>query len=178
MNAKRWISVGLMLIVGLALASTPTLAVAQGPATRKVTGEAYWTYEQSRHRTQSARNYAQSFQNYVRSVPKPEPSVVKDVRTEIGRYLDESQKHLATMKKDWAGDKEAVAAVDKLEKDLLAAIEHNKAMIACCEHETFDKAAAMTCCADLVKQLDKVHAGHVELMKNLTAKSGAQPARK
>ena len=176
MNAKRWISVCLMLTAGLALAAAPTLAVAQGPATRKVTGEAYWTYEQSRHRTQSARNYAQSFQSYVRSVPTPEPSVVKDVKTEIGRYLDESQKHLATMKKDLAGDKEAVAAVEKIEKDLLTAIEHNKAMIACCENQKFDKVAAMACCKDLVKELDKVHADHVALMKKLSQKYAA-PAK-
>jgi hypothetical protein len=174
MNAKRFV----VYCLALSLAFVPMFALAQGPAGRKVTGEAYWTYEQSRHRVQSARNYAQSFQNYVRVVPKLEPSVVRDVKTEIGRYLDEGQKHLAAMKKDLEGDKDAVAAVEKLEKDLQTAIEHNKAMIACCEHETFDKAATMTCCTDLVKQLDKVHAGHVELMKTLTAKYGVQPGTK
>ena len=123
-----------------------------------------------------ARYYAQEFQTYVKAAPQPEPSVVKDIKTELSRYLDEGQKHLATMKKDLEGDKEAVAAVENLEKDLAKAIEHNEAMIACCEHEKFDKIATMTCCTDLVKQLDKVHADHVALMKKLSQKY-AVPAR-
>jgi hypothetical protein len=63
-----------------------------------------------------------------------------------------------------------VAAVEKLEKDLAAAIEHSKAMIACCENQKFDKVAAMTCCTDLMKQLDKIHAEHQALMKRLAGK--------
>jgi hypothetical protein len=177
MTAKRFTMICVALITGLSLAFVPAFTLAQGPAGRKITGEAYWPYQQSRHRVQSARNYAQQFQTYVQSVPKPEPSVVKDVKTELGRYLEEGQKHLATMKKDLEGDKEAVAAVEKLEKDLTTAMEHNKAMIACCEHEKFDKIATMSCCTDLVKQLDKIHAGHVDLMTKLTGKTAAPAAK-
>jgi len=80
------------------------------------------------------------------------------------------------MKKDLASDKEAVAGIEGIEKGLAAAIEHNKAMIACCENQKFDKIATMTCCTDLVKQLDKVHADHVALMKKLSQKY-ATPAK-
>ena len=88
---------------------------------------------------------------------------MKEIKTELGRYLDESQKHLATMKKDFAGDKETVAAVESLEKQLTTAIEHNKMMITCCENEKFDKVATMSCCTDLVKELDKVYKDHTVL---------------
>ena len=103
--------------------------------------------------------------------PNPEPSVVKDVKVELTRYLEESKKHLATMKKDFAADKETVAAIEKIEKDLAAAIENHKNMIKCCENETFDKVAGMACCTDMVKQLDKIHAAHQDLMKKLAAKA-------
>jgi flagellar motility protein MotE (MotC chaperone) len=174
MNVARLVSLALAIVAGLVLAASPSVGLAQGPAGRKVTGEAYWPSKATRHRVQTARNYAYEFQTYVQNVPKPEPSVVKDIKTELGRYLDEGQKHLATMKKDLEGDKEAVAAVEDLEKQLATAIDHNKAMIACCEGEKFDKIATMSCCTDLVKSLDKVHADHVALMKKLTQKY-AQP---
>ena len=41
----------------------------------------------------------------------------------------------------------------------------------CCENEKFDKAAGMTCCKDMIKELDKVHKAHQELMKKLAAKA-------
>ena len=173
----------LFLAVGIATASTflvPSLE-AQGTgfhsAGGKITGEAYWPARATTRHLQSARSYAQEFQTYVTKVPQPEPSVVKDIKTELGRYLDESQKHLATMKKDLEGDKEAVAAVESIEKDLATAVAHNKAMIACCEDQKFDKIKTMSCCTDLVKQLDKVHADHVALMKKLATKTAATPAK-
>jgi hypothetical protein len=116
------------------------------------------------------RNYAQEVQTYTAKAPQPEPSVVKDIKTDLGRYLDDAQKHLATMKKDFADDKETIAAVESIEKGLTTAIEHNKAMITCCEDQKFDKIKTMACCTDLVKQLDKVHAEHVALMKKLNQK--------
>jgi hypothetical protein len=109
-------------------------------------------------------------------MPAVEPSVVKDVKVELNRYLDEAAKHLATMKKDFAGDKETLAAIEKVEKALGTAVENNKAMIECCENEKFDKIAGMACCKDFVKELDKVHAAHQELMKTLAGKHTA-PAK-
>ena len=163
-------------VVGFPLAATaqPLAGSTHGD---KISGSAYWPNPASRRRIESARNYAQEFQTYVAKVPQPEPSVVKDIKTELGRYLDEAQKHLATMKNDLAADKEAVAGIESIEKGLAAAVENNKAMIACCENQKFDKIATMTCCADLVKQLDKVHADHVALMKKLAAKYAATPAK-
>jgi hypothetical protein len=180
MNAKRFTGLCLALAAGLALACAPWVALAQTSPFRdagaKIRGDAYWPSRASSRYIESARNYARDVQTYVAKAPQPEPSVVKEIKTELGRYLDEAQKHLATMKKDFAADKETVAAVEALEKGLAGAIEHNKAMIACCENQTFDKIATMTCCTDLVKQLDKVHAEHVSLMKKLSAKYAAKPA--
>lgn len=133
----------------------------------KITGAAYWPARASTRRIESARGYAQEFQSYVQTVPKPDPSVVKDIKTELGRYLDDAEKHLTAMKRDFASDKETVAAVGAIEKELAIAVSHNKAMIACCENQKFDKIATMACCTDLVKQLDKVHADHVVLMRKL-----------
>jgi len=171
MNKTQWIKWGWAFAAAVALAFAPQLAFARGGtnpgAGGKITGERYWPARAATRHIEAARGYAQEFQQYVKAVPQPDPSVVKDIKTELGRYLVEAQKHLAAMKKDAEGNKEAVAAVEKLEKDLATAIDHNKAMIACCENQTFDKVGAMTCCTDLVKQLDKIHADHQALMKKL-----------
>ena len=82
----------------------------------------------------------------------------------------DAKTHLATMKKDLAADKESVAAVENLDKELASAVSHHKEMIKCCENQTFDKIATMTCCKDLVKDLDKIHAEHAALMQRLAKK--------
>ena len=147
-------------------------ALAQGSPFRdagaKIRGDAYWPAQATTRYIDSARNYAQDFHTHVVKNPSPEPSVVKEVKLELGRYLEEAHKHLTTMKKDFAADKETVAAIENIEKELAVAVEFNKAMIECCENETFDKIAGMTCCSDLVKQLDKVRGEHQDLMRKLS----------
>ena len=181
MNATFRILLATAAIATLLVAALPGNAQAQASgfqdAGAKIRGDVYWPSRASGHYIGTARNYAQQVQTYIAKAPQPEPSVVKDIKTELGRYLDEGQKHLATMKKDLASDKEAVAGIESIEKELATAIEHNKAMIACCEDQKFDKIKTMTCCTDLVKSLDKVHADHVALMKKLATKYAATPAK-
>lgn len=143
-------------------------------AGEKITGEAYWPGRATTRYIESARNYAQEYQSYIARAPRPEPAVVAEVSKTLGSYLDEAKKHLVSMKKDFAEDKETVAAVENIEKDLAKAVEHNKAMVTCCQEEKFDKAMAMTCCTDLSKQLGKIHDDHVALMKKLSAKHTAK----
>jgi hypothetical protein len=169
--------VALLVVIGLESLAQAQLKGVQN-AGDKITGAAYWPARASARHIEAARSYAQEFHTYTTKVKQPEPSVVKDIKTELSRYLEEGQKHLATMKKDLADDKDAVAAIEGLEKGLAAAIEHNKEMIACCENEKFDKIATMACCTDLVKELDKVHADHVALMKSLGNKYKPAPAAK
>jgi hypothetical protein len=181
MNATFRIVLGTLALVALAV--LPGAAISQQPLAGstyglKSTGTAFWPIRSNTRRVEAARNYAYEFQAYVQQVQKPDASVVKDIKMELGRYLDEGQKHLATMKKDFAEDKETLAAIDNIEKGLAVAVEHNKAMVTCCEMQKFDKIATMACCSDLVKQLDKVHAEHVALMQKLNQKYTAPAAAK
>jgi hypothetical protein len=170
-------ALALITVVGL-----PNISNAQGSGFRsageKITGEAYWPARATTRYLQSAQSYAQDFQAHVARAGRPEPAVVTEVSKTLTGYLDEANKHLVAMKKDFAGDKETVAAVEGIEKDLAKAVEQNKAMITCCQDEKFDKAMAMTCCTDLAKQIGKVHADHVALMKKLSTKHAAAPATK
>jgi hypothetical protein len=140
----------------------------------KITGQAYWPARATGHYLQSAQTYAQDFQAHITRAGRPEPAVVQEVQRTLASYLDEANKHLVAMKKDFAADKETVAAVEAMEKDLAKAVEQNKAMVDCCKDEKFDKAMAMTCCTDLSKQLGKIHTDHVALMKKLASKPAAK----
>lgn len=181
MNANFCAVVRVCVLAALALVVSPQFAAAQGSGFRtageKITGEAYWPGRATTRYVESARAYAQEYQSYLSRVPRPEPAVVQEVSRTLSGYLEDSNKHLAAMKKDFAGDKETVAAVESIEKDLAKALEHNKAMIDCCHAEKFDKAMAMSCCTDLAKQLGKIHDDHQALMKKLAARHGA-PAQK
>lgn len=160
-----------------ALVVLPQLAVAQNPfrtAGEKITGQAYWPGQATGRYIQSAQSYAQEYQNYVARAPRPEPAVVQEVSKTLSGYLDEANKHLTAMKKDFADDKETVAAVESIQKDLTKATDHHKAMITCCQDEKYDKAMAMSCCTDLSKALGKIHDDHVALMKKLAAKHPAK----
>ncbi len=178
MNTAFRTLVGIVTVAALALVAIPNTAqAAPGDFTGahsagwKQGVDTYWPARSASRSIENARGYAQDFQNYVVKMPNPEPSVVKDVKVELVRYLEEGKKHLATMKEDFAADTETVAAIATIEKELAAAIENHTKMIECCENETFDKIATMACCTDMVKQLDKIHTSHQNLMKKLAAKT-------
>lgn len=81
------------------------------------------------------------------------------------------------MKKDYADDKDAVAGITAVEKELATAFEHHTMLCAGCEKTSFDALHVMSCCDDLTKHLDKALAEHSALMRKL-ARKPAPPAAK
>ena len=96
---------------------------------------------------------------------------MKEVTKEIGDNLEEAKKHLAQLKKDFADDKEAVAGIETIEKQLAAAFDQHTMLCECCEKQAFDAIATMECCSDLASKLDKLLADHDALMRKLAAKA-------
>lgn len=173
MSNSRLILLGTAFAVSMSFVSFPSAVFAQKDAGSKARGESadsFWSSKYSSRRVQHARDYARDFHSYVNANPQPDPVVVKEVTSEIGRNIEEAQKHLATMKKDFSSDKETVTAIEKLEKQLVAAVDHHKMLCVCCEQTTFDQIKTMACCNDLAKQLDNFNADHDELMRKLSHK--------
>jgi len=184
MNRTSHILLGTALAIGFGLILSPPAVYAQKDATSKALGGhsvPFWSSKASSRRLTTARDYAQDFHGYIVANPKPDPAVVKEVTTEIGRNLDEAKRHLAAMKKDFADDKDAVAGIESIERQLASAFDHHKLLCECCEKQTFDAITAMKCCNDLASQLDKIAAEHDALMRKLAGKSvapAALPAKK
>jgi hypothetical protein len=180
MNVTHRVLVGFSLAALLGFVLSPSLASAQHDAGAKARGQhsvPFWSSRSSAHRITTAQNYARDFQRYVAANPKPDPAVVKEVTTEIGKNLDEAKKHLAQLKVDFAGNKEALAGIDALDKQLTAAFDHHQKLCECCENESFDKIKTMECCEDLAGHLDKILTDHDALMLKLSPKSAPGKAK-
>jgi hypothetical protein len=181
MNSSRlvWLSAALAVVAAFCLLPAP--AYAQKDAGAKARGEhsvPFWSSRSSSRHLTAARDYARDFQAHVAVNPKPEPAVVKEVTKEIGNSLDEAKKHLAQLKKEFAGNKDAVAGIDSIDKQLTAAFDHHKTLCECCEKEAFDAIATMACCKDLAGELDKILDQHEALMQKLAPKAAPAPAAK
>jgi hypothetical protein len=180
MNASFRHLASFALAAFVAIVLSPSLATAQADAGAKARGEhsvPFWSSRSSARRITVARDYARDFQRYVAANPKPDAAVVKEVTTEIGKNLDDAKKHLAQLKVDFAGNKDAIAGIDALEKQLTAAFDHHQKLCECCENESFDKIKTMACCEDLAGHLDKILADHDALMLKLSPKSAPGKAK-
>ena len=175
MNAAfRFLAVA-VIALGFVFVATPDL-LAQKDAISKSLGEhtvPFWSSRGSSRRLTHARDYVRDFHAYVAANPKPDPAVVKEVTKEIGANLEEAKKHLASLKRGFAADKDAVAGIEGLEKQLAAAFDQHSMLRACCEKENFEAIETMECCSDLASQLDKILSDHDALMRKLAAKVGA-----
>jgi hypothetical protein len=178
MNSSRLVWLGTALAVVASLCLLPAPAYAQKDAGAKARGEhsvPFWSSRSSARHLTAARDYARDFQAHVAVNPKPEPAVVKEVTKEIGNSLNEAKKHLAQLKKDFAGNKDAVAGIDSIDKQLTTAFDHHKMLCECCEKEAFDAIATMACCKDLAAELDKILDQHDALMLKLSPKAAPAP---
>jgi uncharacterized membrane protein YdfJ with MMPL/SSD domain len=164
------------IVAALAIAlPTANSAFAQKDATSKARGEhsvPFWSSKASSRRISHARDYSRDFHGYIVANPKPNPVVTQEVTKEIGDNLEAAKKHLSQLKKDFADDKDAVAGIESLEKQLAAAFDQHKMLVACCETTSFDAVETMECCSDLASKLDKLLSDHDALMRKLAAKAG------
>jgi hypothetical protein len=180
MNSPRRFLLCTALAIAASLGLSPALVHAQKDAGAKVRGEhsvPFWSSRSSARRISAASQYARDFQRYIAANPKPAPAVVKEVTTEIGNNLDEAKNHLAQLKKDFGTNKEAIAGIESIEKQLAAAFDQHKLLCECCEKEAFDKIATMECCNDLAQQLEKILDQHDALMLKLSPKETVAPRK-
>ncbi len=177
MKSSSRMLLGVVATVAATMFAAPLFA--QKDAGSKARGEhsvPFWSSKASQRHFERARNYSYDFRGYVQANPKPAPAVVKEVTDGIGHNLAEAKKHLAQMKKDYATNKSAVAAIESLEKQVATAYEHHDKLMACCNDATFDAMKTMACCEDLGAEMDRLLDAHAKLMDSLLPKP--VPAKK
>lgn len=161
-------------LLGLAivlLASAP--AMAQLPAGHKITGgyKSFWSGKSASRHLRHARDYAAGTHEYLAQSAQPDPKVVEEQAAETLRNLEAAKKHFAAIRKDYAGDKETLTAIDRIEKHLNAAIEHHGKLCECCKDKGFQAIMAMECCNEMSKELEAALTEHDALMRQLATKA-------
>lgn len=192
----KWFAIALAVCVAL----FAHLAPAQSGAGAKARGEFNFYGRGARSAMRGARESAQSFQAYVQQTQPGPPQIVREVppqvvrevprqvvvvsprivqaaSDEISDYIHKSERHLAWMRRqaEAGSDKETLASLDSIDRNLAAAKQNHRALCDCCAADTIDPAAALACCQVIDESLAKAISEHDALMKRLGAD---QPAEK
>lgn len=164
-----------LMLAAVTLIAANGIALAQRDAGAKMRGEFGVSGNAASRSMQGARAYYQDYRAYVQTVPQQQvnPVVARHISDAIGDYIEKSQKHMAWMRKQAAGDKETLASIDSIDKLLAEAAKSHKDMHAMCLKETVDAAGTMACCQTINKALEQSIAEHDKLMKRLTPEKTA-----
>lgn len=165
-------------------------ASAQPPAGAKARGQFHFYGRGARTALRGAQESTSSFREFLRN-PQPDPAqIVKEQREalvvspqiaqaatdEIGDYIARSEKHLAWMRREAEArkDKETLASLDSIDRNLAEAKRTHDTLCGCCLQESFDAMVATACCQKIDDALARAISEHDTLMKRL----GEQQPRK
>ena len=164
----------------IALAALTSTANAQfRDAGSKARGEYSFYTKSAGSSMRSARDYSQSYREYARTAPaqKINPEVAKETADSIGQYITKAQKHFAWMRKQAAGDKDTLASLDVIDKNLADAAKSHAEMHETCLKGNVEAGASMECCKVIDDSLAKAISEHDKLMKKLAGDKATAPKK-
>lgn len=175
--ARNFVRVGAWSVLVVLVAAGA--AQAQLPAGHKITGgyKSFWSGKSASRSLSHARDHAVGAHEYLAQSAQPDPKVVEEQVSEVLRNLETAKKHFATIRKDYSGDKETLAAIDRIEKHLAGAMEHHGKLCECCQEKDFQAIMAMECCNDMTKEIEAALSEHESLMRQLASKAAAEAKR-
>ena len=142
-------------------------AFAQRDAGSKIQGEYNFYGNSASGAMRSAQEYSTNYRQYAKTAEKVNPEVAQEAADSIGTYITKSQKHMASMRKQAAGDKQTLTALDSIDKHLAAAAKSHAEMRETCLKDNVNAAESMECCKTIDDHLAKAIAEHDKLMKKL-----------
>lgn len=145
-----------------------------GAKARGEFGTGFWTNQSAGRHMGYSRGYAQGLCDYSANVQAVSPQVAQPTSDMLGQTLSAAKKDIQTVRKELGADKEVKARLDEIEKHLNAALAHHKSLHMECCKESGDVVAAMTCCSDLIKEVEKAQAEHSALLRKLYPGKTAQ----
>lgn len=169
----------LMLATALCVfgVSSPMI-YAQRDAGAKARGEfgtGFWSNQSAGRHMGYSRGYAQGLYDYSSNVQSVSPQVAQPTSDMLGQTLSAAKKDIQTVRKELGADKDVKARLDEIEKHLNAALAHHKSLHMECCKESGDTAALMTCCSELIKEVEKAQSEHNALLRKLYPGKAGQP---
>lgn len=193
-------SLAVVLLALVALCAD--IAFAQPSADAKARGKFNFYGRGARSAMRGAKESTGSFREYVRSTQPLAPQIVREqpgvreeavisqqpgviiaspqiaqaAADEIGDYITKSEKHLAWMRRqaEASKDKETLASLDSIDRNLTEAKRNHVALCSCCMEDNVDAKAAMACCQTIDDALGKAISEHDALMKRLGEKTPSE----
>lgn len=181
----------LAVVLAMLVGVSGNLSFAAPPADAKARGQYNFYGRGARSAMRGAQESSQSYREYIRSAqPSPaevvresppvtvlSPQVAQAAADEIGDYISKSEKHLAWMRRqaEVIDDKETLASLDSIDRNLAAAKRHHAILCKHCMQDAIDASAALECCQTIDDALSKAISEHDALMKRLGEK---QPGEK
>ena len=163
------------LIVGLSLASL-VLADAPRDAGSKARGEAY-NFWVGRSANNHARDNSRSLYYYGQTQPSVSVPQAQEHVTAVRQNLNTCQKAIGELKKSNPENKEALAAIEKIEVIHKKVLGHCEQMDKQFKDGKGDGTVICACCADMHSDLDAADAEMDKLMKSLKIEKLEPPTK-
>jgi len=167
-----------LAFVLLAVQAGTANAQAVRDAGSKIRGNSGGSYRGGYRSTWHARDYARDYRSHATEARRENRPVTPEEAQEhaegLGANINKAQKHFAQARKQAGADKETLAALEKIDALLAAALKSHAEMAEMCKHEEIDADGTMKCCIDAEAALEKAIAEQEKLLKRLSA---AKPAK-
>ena len=171
----------LIALALLALVVPAGIANAQPDAGAKMRGENNFYGSSAGSAMRSAREHSSYYRQYAQGAPEKQinPEVAREAADAIGTYITKARRHMAWMRTQAhaSKDKETLASLDVIDKNLAAAAKSHKEMHDTCLKANVDGTESMECCKQIDEPLAAAIAEHDKLMKRLAGEKGTTPKK-
>jgi len=161
-------------VMVLAVQSSTAQAQAIRDAGSKIRGSSGYSHQGGYRSLWHARDYAGDYRSYSTDAHRENRRVTPEEAQEsaegLGANIKKAQKHFGQARKHAGGDKETIAALDKIDALLATALKSHAEMAEMCKHDEIDTKGTMKCCTDAEAALEQAIAEHEKLIKRLAAK--------
>ena len=170
-----------VVAVGLALAASQALAQDAGYKIRGDFNSRTYVGNSAGSSMRGARDHSRHYRHYAQNAPEKrvDPEVAREAADEIGTYITKARRHMAWMRNQAVAskDKETLASLDSIDKNLAAAAKSHQEMLDTCLKADVDTAGSMKCCQHIDDSLAAAIDEHDKLMKRLAAEKSTPPKK-
>lgn len=173
---NKLLSLTSIVLVALTVIATSEVSAAPPIGTAKARGDYssnFWGSSGGRS-VRHARDYSRGYQTYARQAPTITPQLAQHEAAGVGHNITQAKKQFAEVRKTTT-DKETLASLDLIDKQLVEATKAHAKMHEMCQMETVDADGTMKCCQEVDAALAKAIAEHDKLMQRLEGEPAATP---
>lgn len=171
---NKLISLPSMALVAFTIVAISAASAAPPIGTAKARGDyssTFWGSSGGRS-IRHARDYSRGYRTYARQAPTIAPQIAQHEAAGVGHNITQAKQQFAEVRKATT-DKETLASLDAIDKQLAAAAKAHAQMHEMCHMETVDADGTMKCCQEVDAALAKAIAEHDKLMQRLEGEPAA-----